>query len=32
LAGLDELGLDDEARHDFLHGNAERVFRLEANR
>jgi predicted TIM-barrel fold metal-dependent hydrolase len=26
---LDELGLDDEARRDFLHGNAERVFRLE---
>ncbi|WP_407688106.1 amidohydrolase family protein [Mycobacterium sp. HUMS_1102779] len=32
LAGLDDLGLTDEARHDFLHGNAERVFRLEANR
>ncbi len=32
LAGLDELGLSDEARNDFLHGNAERVFRLEANR
>jgi hypothetical protein len=30
LAGLDELGLDDEARSDFLHGNAERVFKLEA--
>lgn len=29
LAGLDEIGLDDEAHHDFLHGNAERVFRLE---
>ena len=29
LAGLDELGLDEAARHDFLHGNAERVFRLE---
>jgi uncharacterized protein len=28
LAGLDELGLSDEARRDFLHGNAERVFRL----
>ncbi|MEB3979677.1 amidohydrolase family protein [Mycobacterium sp. 663a-19] len=31
LAGLDELGLTDEARHDFLHGNAGRVFRLEAH-
>jgi predicted TIM-barrel fold metal-dependent hydrolase len=31
LAGLDELGLDDGARQDFLHGNAERVFKLEAN-
>ena len=31
LAGLDELGLSDEARRDFLHGNAERVFGL-ANR
>jgi predicted TIM-barrel fold metal-dependent hydrolase len=30
LAGLDELGLSDEARRDFLRGNAERVFRLEA--
>ena len=30
LAGLDELGLSDDARRDFLHGNAERVFRLEA--
>ena len=29
LAGLDDLGLTDEARHDFLHGNAARVFRLE---
>jgi predicted TIM-barrel fold metal-dependent hydrolase len=29
LAGLDELGLSDEARRDFLHGNAERVFRLQ---
>jgi hypothetical protein len=28
LAGLDELGLADEARHDFLRGNAERVFGL----
>jgi hypothetical protein len=32
LAGLDELGLADEARRDFLHGNAERVFKLEAIR
>ena len=30
LAGLDDLGLADEARHDFLHRNAERVFGLEA--
>jgi predicted TIM-barrel fold metal-dependent hydrolase len=29
LAGLDELGLSEEARRDFLHGNAERVFRLD---
>jgi uncharacterized protein len=29
LAGLDELGLDDDARRDFLHGNAELVFGLE---
>ena len=28
LAGLDELGLDADARHAYLHGNAERVFRL----
>ncbi|WP_421843899.1 amidohydrolase family protein [Mycobacterium sp.] len=28
LAGLDDLGLSDEARHDFLQGNAQRVFRL----
>ena len=28
LAGLDELGLTDEGRHDFLSGNAERVFSL----
>ena len=28
LAGLDELGLDADARHDYLHGNAERVFKL----
>ncbi|KAA1246654.1 amidohydrolase [Mycobacterium simiae] len=32
LAGLDELGLSEEARRDFLHGNAQRVFRLEDNR
>jgi len=32
LAGLDELGLDDDARHDFLRGNAERVFGLGADR
>ncbi|CAM4186784.1 putative metal-dependent hydrolase of the TIM-barrel fold protein [Mycobacterium basiliense] len=31
LAGLDELGLADEARRDFLYANAERVFGL-ANR
>ncbi|UXA06725.1 amidohydrolase family protein [Mycobacterium sp. SMC-2] len=31
LAGLGELGLTDEGRRDFLHGNAERVFNLEAN-
>ena len=31
LAGFDELGLDDDARRDFLYGNAERVFGL-ANR
>ena len=30
LAGLDELGLTDEARRDFLHDNATRVFKLEA--
>lgn len=29
LAGLDELGLSDEARRDFLRDNAERVFRLQ---
>jgi predicted TIM-barrel fold metal-dependent hydrolase len=29
LAGLEKLGLSDEARHDFLDGNAERVFRLD---
>lgn len=30
LAGLDDLELSDEARRDFLRGNAERLFRLEA--
>jgi uncharacterized protein len=30
LAGLAELGLADDARHNFLHGNAERIFKLEA--
>ncbi len=30
LEGLDELGLDEEARSLFLRGNAARVFRLEA--
>lgn len=29
LTGLDELGLSDEARRDFLHGNAVRVFKLD---
>jgi uncharacterized protein len=29
LAGLEELGLSDEARDDFLHGNAKRVFALD---
>jgi hypothetical protein len=28
LVGLDELGLTDAARGDFLRGNAERVFGL----
>ena len=32
LAGLDELGLSDDGRREFLRGNAERVFGLEANR
>lgn len=32
LAGLDELGLNDKARREFLRGNAKRVFKLEANR
>jgi predicted TIM-barrel fold metal-dependent hydrolase len=26
LDGLDELGLSEAARHDYLHANAERVF------
>ncbi|OBJ56388.1 amidohydrolase family protein [Mycobacterium sp. 1423905.2] len=30
LAGLEELGLSDEARHDFLRGNAQRIFKVEA--
>jgi uncharacterized protein len=28
LAGLDNLGLDDQARRLFLGGNAARIFRL----
>jgi predicted TIM-barrel fold metal-dependent hydrolase len=28
LDGLDDLGLDAEARADYLHGNAARVFKL----
>ena len=28
LAGLDELGLTEDARRDYLRGNAERVFGL----
>jgi len=28
LVGLDELGLSDETVHDYLHGNAVRVFKL----
>jgi uncharacterized protein len=28
LAGLDELGLNPDARNDYLRGNAERVFKL----
>lgn len=31
LAGLAELGLAGEGCRDFLHANAERIFRLEAN-
>ncbi|QNI08753.1 amidohydrolase [Mycobacterium kubicae] len=30
LAGLDDLGLSDEACRDFLRGNAERVFKMGA--
>ncbi|BBZ72157.1 amidohydrolase family protein [Mycobacterium paraseoulense] len=30
LEALDELGLSEDGRRDFLHANAERVFRLEA--
>jgi hypothetical protein len=29
LEGLDGLGLDDEARAAFLHGNARRVYALD---
>lgn len=32
LDGLDELGLDAQARDDYLHGNAERVFALPTTR
>jgi hypothetical protein len=32
LAGLDDLGLSGEGRHDFLRANAARVFGLEANK
>ena len=28
LAGLDDLGLSDDARRDYLHANAERVFKV----
>ena len=28
LRGLDELGLTDEARLDYLHGNAQRIFTI----
>ncbi|MGB3333386.1 MAG: amidohydrolase family protein [Mycobacterium sp.] len=28
LDGLDDLGLEEQARADYLHGNAERVFKL----
>jgi hypothetical protein len=30
LDGLDQLGLDDETRELFLHGNAERLLKLSA--
>ena len=30
LAGMEDLGLDAAARHGYLHGNAERVFKLPA--
>lgn len=30
LAGMEDLGLDATARHGYLHGNAERVFKLPA--
>ena len=26
MAGLDEVGPSDDARHDYLHANARRVF------
>ena len=29
LAGLDQLGMDEEATAMFLHGNARRVFKLD---
>ncbi|MDF2707295.1 MAG: amidohydrolase [Nonomuraea muscovyensis] len=32
LDGLDQLGLDDEVRELFLHGNAQRIFDLERHR
>lgn len=32
LDGLDDVGLDDAARADYLHGNAERVFKLAGAR
>jgi predicted TIM-barrel fold metal-dependent hydrolase len=32
LDGLNDLGLDDDARADYLHGNAARVFKLGADR
>jgi predicted TIM-barrel fold metal-dependent hydrolase len=30
LEGLDDLGLSDEATELFLHGNARKVFKLDA--